>query len=131
MLAYIFEHGFDAPPSGEARYANLPALLLGLIVERAGTDTLDALAQEYFFDPLGMKNTTFFPSKYGHGVSIFPPTEVVDGEEVCGIVHDESARVFAKAGKAVGHAGLFSTASDILHFLGALLRNDGFRKPIM
>src|SRR3989344_3482990 len=38
MLAYIFEHGFDAPPRGEARYANLPALLLGLIVERAGAD---------------------------------------------------------------------------------------------
>ncbi|MDP3965747.1 MAG: serine hydrolase, partial [bacterium] len=34
----------------------------------------------------------------------------------------ESARVFAKAGKAVGHAGLFSTAPGILAFLEALLR---------
>ena len=130
LTTHVFTHGFDAP-AGESRYTNLPAFLLGIIVERIGGDTLDALAQKYFFDPLGMKDTTFFPSKYGHGVSIFPPTEIDEGGEVRGIVHDESARVFAKAGKAVGHAGLFSTAHDVLNFLEALLRNDGFRKPIM
>ena len=36
ILEYVFAHGFDAPPSVEAHYTNLPALLLGLIVERVG-----------------------------------------------------------------------------------------------
>ena len=49
------------------------------------------------------------------------PTEIVEGKEIRGIVHDESARVFARARRAVGHAGLFSTAPDLLNFLGTLL----------
>ena len=131
ILEYVFAHGFDAPPSGEAHYTNLPAFLLGLIVERVGTDTLDTLAQKYFFDPFGMKDTAFFHiGSYDLPTSV-APTEIVDGQEVHGIVHDESARVFARAGRAVGHAGLFSTVPDILNFLEALLQNDGFRKPIM
>ena len=119
---YIFARGFDGPP-GESKYTNLPAFLLGLIVERVGGVYLEYLAQERLFGPLAMNSTTFFPQKYGHAVSIFPPTEVDGvGEEIRGIVHDESAYVFAKAGRAVGHAGLFSTAPDILNFLEALLQ---------
>jgi len=119
LTAYVFAHGFKGP-AGKSRYTNLPAFLLGLIVERVGGDTLDALTQKYFFDPLGMKNTAFFPN-YRPRRSI-APTEIVDGMEIRGIVHDESARVFARAGLAVGHAGLFSTAPDILKFLEALLQ---------
>jgi CubicO group peptidase (beta-lactamase class C family) len=122
MRKYIFEHGFDAA-SGTSEYTNLPAFLLGIIVERTGGDTLDALAQQHFFNPLGMRNTTFFPNTGRYNLPVLvAPTEVVDGEEVRGIVHDESARVFARAGKATGHAGLFSTAPDILTFLENLLR---------
>ena len=121
ILEYIFAHGFDAPPSGEARYTNLPAFLLGLIVERVGVGTLDKMAQEHFFEPLGMKDTTFFPDVRLRKSNIVP-TEIVDGKEIRGIVHDESARVFARAGRAVGHAGLFSTVPDILNFLEALLQ---------
>ncbi len=118
VLKIVFENGFDGPP-GKAEYTNLPALLLGLVVERVGDDTLENLARTYFFDTLGMKDTTFFPRDTSH----VPPTEVVLGKEVCGVVHDESARVFARAGRSVGHAGLFSTAPDILNFLEALLQN--------
>lgn len=117
LTAYVFAHGFTGP-AGESRYTNLPAFLLGLIVERVGGGTLDALAQHYLFTPLEMAHTSFFPV----GEHTIAPTEVVDGKEICGIVHDESARVFARAGKAVGHAGLFSTAPDLLTFFAALLQ---------
>ncbi|QQG38315.1 MAG: beta-lactamase family protein [Candidatus Kaiserbacteria bacterium] len=119
LQAAIFERGFSAPP-GEPRYSNLPAYLLGLIVERATATTLPALAQTYFFDPLEMRDTTFFPGES----SRVAPTEVVGGEEIRGVVHDESARVFAKEKRAVGHAGLFSTAPDVLRFLAALLHGN-------
>src|SRR3989344_5459623 len=116
ILHVVFEHGFEAPP-GEANYSNAPALLLGVILERVAGETLAALAQKYFFEPLEMYDTSFFPT---NTVRI-PPTEIVEGTEIRGIVHDESARVFARAHRVVGHAGLFSTVPDILNFLEALL----------
>lgn len=131
IRTHVLEHGFDGP-SGNGAYTNLPAFLLGLIVERATGEILPALANRYFFEPLGMHDTTFFPSIPDASISTgrqilmradnrIAPTEIVDGIEISGIVHDESARVFARARKAVGHAGLFSTAPDLLKFLEALL----------
>ena len=129
IRTYVFEHGFDAP-AGDGAYTNLPAFLLGIILERVGGATLPALAHRYFFEPLQMNDTTFFPrnpdtynSTYRHNnvYANIAPTEIVEGKEIRGIVHDESARVFARARRAVGHAGLFSTAPDLLNFLGTLL----------
>ncbi|PIR82404.1 hypothetical protein COU20_02680 [Candidatus Kaiserbacteria bacterium CG10_big_fil_rev_8_21_14_0_10_59_10] len=111
----VLARGFDGPP-GEPSYTNAPAFLLGLVVERAGGNTLDALARDRLFSTLGMDSTTFFPPDAA-------PTEIgADGKDVRGIVHDESARVFARVGRAVGHAGLFSNAPDLLNFLEALLQ---------
>jgi CubicO group peptidase (beta-lactamase class C family) len=117
IRTHIFEQGFAAPP-GESEYANLPAFLLGIVLERVGGEILPALAHKYFFGPLKMNDTTFFP----HDIERVAPTEVVDGVKVRGIVHDESARMFALKRRAVGHAGLFSTAPDLLNFLEALLQ---------
>ena len=116
IRTHIFETGFNAPPR-ESIYTNLPAFILGMVLERVGGAMLPTLAHQYFFGPLEMNHTTFFPS-----VSDCAPTEIVDGEEIRGIPHDESARVFARARRAVGHAGLFSTAGDLLNFLEALLK---------
>ena len=114
----IFEAGFNGPP-GSGEYSNVPAYLLGVILERIGGRSLPALSHDAFFGPLNMKNTTFFPAR-----SDCVPTELdATGSEICGIVHDESARVFARARCAVGHAGLFSTAPDLLECAEALLRN--------
>lgn len=120
ILEYVHEHGFNAPPE-KSEYTNLPAFLLGLVLERVSGETLGSLAQKYFFGPSHMKDTTFFPNVRLTKSNI-AATEIIDGEEVQGIVHDESARVFAQAKRAVGHAGLFSTAPDILIFLEALLQ---------
>jgi CubicO group peptidase (beta-lactamase class C family) len=46
------------------------------------------------------------------------PTEVVDGVPLRGIVHDPTAR---KMGGVAGHAGLFSTASDLSRYARCLL----------
>jgi CubicO group peptidase (beta-lactamase class C family) len=111
----ILENGFTGP-SGESEYTNLPAYVLGLLLERIGDSTLPALAYKYFFGPLNMESATFFPSK-----DDCAPTEIQNGEIIQGIAHDESTRVFAHARRAVGHAGLFSNAPDLLMFLDALI----------
>lgn len=136
IRTYVFEHGFDGP-SGYGAYANLPAFVLGLVVERVAGEMLPALAHKYFFEPLKMNGTTFFPlppasfatpiqpmrsHKLDGSVNRVAPTEIVGDREIRGIVHDESARVFALARRAVGHAGLFSTAPDLLKFLEAILQ---------
>jgi CubicO group peptidase (beta-lactamase class C family) len=115
IRTHIFEHGFVGPP-GESEYSNLPAYLLGVVLERVGGGSLAALADHYLFKPLGMEQTTYFPSK-----DDCAPTEIQNGEVIQGIVHDESARVFAQARRSCGHAGLFSTAGNILTFLEAML----------
>lgn len=120
IRAHALEHGFDAPP-GESVYTNLPAFLLGLVIERATGESLAALAHEHFFEPLNMTHTTFFPS-----ASDCAPTEIdfrgppVRAGEVRGLPHDESAYLFAKVRRSAGHAGLFSTAGDLLTFAEAL-----------
>jgi CubicO group peptidase (beta-lactamase class C family) len=112
---HIFETGFSGPP-GESNYTNLPAYILGVIIERVGAGSIAALAHQYLFEPLKMNQTTFFPAK-----DDCPPTEIQTGVVIQGIAHDESTRLFALARRSVGHAGLFSTAGDLLHFFEAIL----------
>lgn len=115
ILARVFSG--ELKRSAESSYANFPALLLGIIAERVGGGSLAQLAEDIFFKELDMVDTTFFPSDTG-----VAPTEIESWRgEVRGIVHDESAYAFMKHGRAVGHAGLFSTVPDLLNFLEALL----------
>ena len=118
---HIFATGFAELP-GASHYSNLPAYLLGIIVERVSGKTIDVLARETFFEPLNM-HATYFPVQgtepdVSHSIA---PTETEETGDIVGIVHDESARAFARDGVAVGHAGLFSNAGDMATFLEALL----------
>ena len=105
-------------------YTNLPAFLLGLIIEKTSGARLDVLAHEAFFESLGMTSTAFAVGKKYSDISLYSciaPSEVDERGEVRGLPHDESAYVFAKANYPVGHAGLFSTAGDMLLFAERLL----------
>ncbi len=115
IRTHIFESGFTDLP-GESVYTNLPAFLLGIVVERVLGRPLPALAHEHFFEPLRMERTTFFPH-----ADDCAPTEIDARGEVRGFPHDESAYVFGTARRAVGHAGLFSTVPDLLNFLEAII----------
>jgi len=99
------------PPGTVFSYSNTPAYFLGIVLERITGSPLDLLARERIFWPFRMDSTTFRP----RGAA---PTQA----GIQDMVHDESARIFARAGKTVGHAGLFSTVPDTLSFLNALLR---------
>ncbi len=118
---HIFTAGFADLP-GASHYSNLPAYLLGIIVERVTGKSIANAARDAFFDPLNM-HSTFFPVEgYVPDVAYsIAPTETEEAGDVVGIVHDESARAFAREGRVVGHAGLFSNAHDMATFLEALL----------
>lgn len=125
LLEILMTQDFEKPPGTVFKYTNLPAAFLGLVVEKITGETLDKLADIHFFKPLNMSRSTFYPENFS--IEEIVPTESDDWRGlVRGIVHDESAYICKKEGKIVGHAGLFSTAPDILNFLEMLLHGGAF-----
>jgi len=99
-------------------YSDLGADMLGFIVEAVSGQRLDVFLEQNVFEPLGMTETSFRP----HWTlrDRIAPTEITPprGYPLRGEVHDENA--FALGGVA-GHAGLFSTASDLAVFAQMML----------
>ncbi len=111
------------PPGEKVQYMNAPAILLTMLIERTTGSTLDVLATEYFFRPLGMNDSTFTP-KFPKEI---PPTEISTWRGlVQGVVHDETSFVLGRE-RPSGCAGLFSSAPDLLTFLGMLLNEGTYR----
>ena len=107
-----------APPGKTYEYSDLGADILGFVVEAVSGQTLDKFLDERVFVPLGMSDTHFRPDPSLRGR--IAPTELNPprGYPLRGEVHDENA--YALGGVA-GHAGLFSTASDLSIFAQMLL----------
>ena len=122
ILERILTADFQTKPGRKLDYINSTSILLGLLVEQVLGETLDTLGNKYFFEPLKMDRTTFWPLKKFDKEEIVP-TENDDwrGGDIQGEVHDESTFVFMKDGRAIGSAGLFSTVQDLLNFLEMLL----------
>src|SRR3954467_13686121 len=107
-----------APPGQYIEYSDLGADVLGFVVEAVSGQRLDQFLDERVFTPLGMTDTHFRPDVSLRGR--IAPTELTPprGYPLRGEVHDENA--FALGGVA-GHAGLFSTASDLAVFAQMML----------
>jgi beta-N-acetylhexosaminidase len=100
-------------------YSDFDFILLGKIVEKLSGVPLNVYADSVFFKPLGMRSTMFNPSKLLW--KVVAPTEydsVFRKIVVRGVVHDENAFVL---GGVSGHAGLFSTASDLAIFIQMIM----------
>jgi serine-type D-Ala-D-Ala carboxypeptidase len=99
-------------------YSDLGADLLGFIAEAASGERLDQFVARRVYAPLGMADTQFRPDWSLR--DRIAPTEVMSprGYPIRGEVHDENG--FALGGIA-GHAGLFSTASDLSIFAQMML----------
>lgn len=99
-------------------YSDLGMVLLGMVVENVSGMGLDRFLHERVFEPLGMTSTFFRPADSLR--ARIAPTDVNPprGYPLRGEVADENA--YALGGIA-GHAGLFSTASDISVFAQMML----------
>jgi len=123
----VLETPLNCNPGSCFLYSDLGADVLGWVVEEIAGQSLDVFLNERLFEPLGMGDTFFNPSLKLQ--SRIAPTEVSPprGYPLKGEVHDENA--FALGGVA-GHAGLFSTASDLAVFAEMMLNGgvyDGVR----
>lgn len=108
-------------PGKKISYSDINYILLGKIVEVVTKMKLNEYAKENVFIPLEMKDTGYLPQdKIRCAATEYRDDESYHGY-VKGYVHDETA--FSLGGVA-GHAGLFSTSPDMVHFVQMIL-NDG------
>jgi len=108
-------------PDALFRYSDVNFVLLGDIALRLTGRPLDALAQAWVFEPLGMRDSGYRPLERLPAARI-APTEWVDEAGarrlLRGAVHDPTAR---RMGGVAGHAGLFSTAADLARYARMVL----------
>ncbi|MGI9079051.1 MAG: serine hydrolase, partial [Gemmatimonadaceae bacterium] len=118
-LAIVLATPLDTVPGSRMEYSDLGAILLGRIVEVVTKQRLDLYLAENVFGPLGMSSTFYKPGSTN--LSRIAPTEFDPWRQrhLRGEVHDENA--FALGGVA-GHAGLFSSAHDLVLFARMLLQ---------
>ena len=104
-------------PNALFEYSDLGADMLGFIVERVSGEPLDRFVAQHVFQPLGMHDTGFRPDA-SLADRIAPTARLRDNSLYVGTVNDEAARAL---GGVAGHAGLFSSASDLAIFAQTLL----------
>ncbi len=104
-------------------YSDLGLILLTDLVKNVSGAPLDEFVKREIFDPLSMSRTLFNPTRKFDTAQIAPTEEdqYYRMQQLRGHVHDMAA---AMLGGVSGHAGLFSTASD-LAVLHQMLLNGG------
>jgi CubicO group peptidase (beta-lactamase class C family) len=113
VLALVETTPLEAPPGNRFTYSDLGGILLGQAAESVYGERLDSLLDRRLFRPLGMRHTGYL--RMVADVPTVAPTEldVYRGRVLRGQVHDENAW---RMGGVSGHAGLFSTAEELLKF---------------
>jgi CubicO group peptidase (beta-lactamase class C family) len=127
MFARVNATPLEAPPGTRTAYSDLGAILLTEVVEGLMGHRLDTLLEARVFSPLGMRDTRFLPPATLRARIAPTENDPWRGRVLRGEVHDENA---AAMGGVSGHAGLFSTAADLVKFAQLLLRGgEGLVRP--
>jgi len=120
ILERVIRSGLVHEPGTAAVYGDLDFISLGAVVEAVAREPLDAFCRARIFEPLGLRDT-FFAAAGGDARlpdALRRRTAATEncpwrGRVLWGEVHDPNA--WAMGGVA-GHAGLFSTAGDVMGF---------------
>jgi len=113
----VTEEPLRRTPGSRVEYSDLNGILLGWIVEAVSGEPLDRFVRERVFAPAGMLETRFQPPRAVWRRTA--PVGVWRGTPVAGRVHDQHAD---RLGGVSGHAGLFSTGTDLARYAQILLR---------
>lgn len=116
----IFKETLTYKPGTKVVYSDLGYMLLFKIVETITETSFEDFLDEVLFEPLHMKDSHFNPTKNFERYAVTEYSEALEDYK-CGIVHDENAEAM---GGISGHAGLFSTISDLEKF-AEMIENEG------
>lgn len=128
-LSAIAAEPLESQPGERVTYSDLGFITLGFLLQRLSGRTIDVLAHEQIFAPLGLQHTFFNPAIAARtGVAACESGNAYErdmcerdfagrsydgwrNETIWGEVHDGNAYFL---GGAAGHAGLFSTVTETL-----------------
>ncbi len=110
-------------PGERMVYSDLGFILLGALVEKVAEEPLDAYLARRVYTPLGMSSTLYLPPRTLVPFTAPTAQRSERGYGPRGVVHDANA---FRLGGVAGHAGLFSTASDLAVFAQTLLNGGSY-----
>ncbi len=112
------------PINSKYVYSDIGFVILQQILEKITQMPLDLFCAQNIFEPLGMTNTSFNPHARFSGKTYAPTISPSDPfERTAGVVNDEKA---FQMGGVAGHAGLFSTASDLARFMSMFMQSGSY-----
>lgn len=128
IITQIVRSSLKFDPATKQQYSELGFILLGSIIELLTGLPLEKAAFKYVFQPFGLKSTSYVDISMIRRRGIHPVTDLIAPTEECswrkkvmwGEVLEENA--WAMGGIA-GHAGVFSSATDMHRFATLLLRS--------
>ncbi len=129
ILETIAAMPLEGAPGSTHSYSDLGYLLLAHLLEELFEAPLRSLARRRIFEPLGLRHTDYVhcresPNQFRNAVVTEDCAR--RGRIVRGTVHDENTNII---GGVSTHAGVFSTADDLLQFGRHLLAIDSGRVP--
>ncbi|MEV4921621.1 serine hydrolase domain-containing protein [Streptomyces roseoverticillatus] len=119
IRAGVLHEALHRGPGEAVEYTDRAALILGYLAEHLSGQSLDQLAHNRTWQPLGMTHTRFGPLP-PETAARCAPTEIDEdtGRHLKGVAHDFSARLL---GGVCGIAGTFSVLDDLACFLRYML----------
>jgi CubicO group peptidase (beta-lactamase class C family) len=122
-LARVLAVPLLTAPGETVRYSDFGMMLLAEMVERQVEMPLDEYLARRVFGPLGMQSTFFRPAAALLD-SVVPTAPPAERDFVLrGVVHDGNAY---RLGGVTGHAGVFSTATDLSVFAQTMLNGGAY-----
>lgn len=123
----MYVHLFDTPlrKSMSYKYSDLGFYFLYKVLENKTKFGVEEFVKTNFYKPLGLRYTGFNPI-YKHDLKFIAPSEVDNyfrHQTIRGHVHDMGA---AMMGGVAGHAGLFSTATEVTILMQMLLNKGSY-----
>ncbi|MDG2170579.1 MAG: serine hydrolase, partial [Opitutales bacterium] len=122
LVAQISQRPLEFEPGSRWKYSTAGTNVVGRVVEVVSGQRFEDFLQERFFNPLGMANSTFFPSEWQVkqlAKSYLKNDEVTKLTEVQ--VHFVKGDLWDTQRTVKPGGGLFSTADDLLRFYQMML----------
>jgi serine-type D-Ala-D-Ala carboxypeptidase len=118
MRHHVLNQAPERPPGETTLYSDLTFMTLAFICEEIGQAPFDELVKRHLWGALGLEDSFFFrvnrPVRMKNSKEI-AATEISEwrGGLLQGQVHDDNCWAMGGVG---GHAGVFATARDLIHF---------------
>lgn len=117
----VFKLRLESGPGTVYKYSDATADIQGMLLEKVYGDNLNNLFKKYIVPKYNLENTSLEPDDLN--LENIAPSQVLDENDLQGLVNDPKARKKYLAGYYSGCAGLFSNVPDLLKVCEHMLKN--------